>query len=108
MEKNLWLAASMKMRETVQDGDGERMKGLASECFKELAIVTWRRLSGGDRGPKVRLSHKSDASHKIQVTQGNARANVLATRSSHLKTHQNLPTLTFYNFTPIKDIYIKF
>ena len=65
MEKNLWLAGSTRMRETVQDGDGERMKGLASECFKELAIVTWRRLgggrsmAGGDRGPKVRLSHKS-------------------------------------------------
>ena len=80
MEKNLWPAGSTRMRETVQDGDGERMKGLASECFKELAIVTWRRLgggrsmAGGDRGPKVRLSHKSDASHKIQVTRGNARA----------------------------------
>jgi hypothetical protein len=47
MEKNLWLAGSMKIRETVQDGDGERMKGLVSECFKELAIVTWRRFGGG-------------------------------------------------------------
>jgi hypothetical protein len=27
-------------------------------------------MAGGDRGPKVRLSHKSDASHKIQVTRG--------------------------------------
>jgi hypothetical protein len=27
-----------------------------------------------------------------------------ATRSSHPKTHQNLPTLTLYNSTPIKDI----
>jgi hypothetical protein len=32
--------------------------------------VVGRSMAGGDRGPKVRLSHKSDASHKIQVTRG--------------------------------------
>jgi len=35
------------MRETVQDGEGEWIRGLASECFKKLAIATWRRLGGG-------------------------------------------------------------
>jgi len=35
------------MRETVQDGECEWIRGLTSECFKELAIATWRRLGGG-------------------------------------------------------------
>ena len=47
MEKNLWFAGGTRMREAVQDGAGEWMRGLASECFKELAIATWRLLGGG-------------------------------------------------------------